>query len=66
MEKEALYVNQPVKCHVEEDMKHEFSGTIEKIYENSCLINILENDPEDNTAVSELNNKIVVSINSLS
>lgn len=66
MEREALYVNQPVTCHVLEDLKHEFTGTIEKIYENSCLVNIDAHDPEDDTAVSELNNKIVVSINSLS
>lgn len=66
MKKEDLALDQEVHAFVKEDLKHPFSGVIEKIYENSVLLQITANDPEDDTAVSDLNRKIVVSINSLS
>ncbi|WP_290123224.1 hypothetical protein [Amylolactobacillus amylophilus] len=38
---------------------------MKKIYENSVLLEIVSNEAEDNTAVSELNNKIVVNLSSI-
>ncbi|APT18733.1 MULTISPECIES: DUF2187 family protein [Amylolactobacillus] len=65
MKKEELEVGQTVSATVKEDIKKPFTGKVEKIYENSVLLEIVSNEAEDNTAVSELNNKIVVNLSSI-
>lgn len=65
MKKEELEVGQTVSASVKEDIKNAFTGKVEKIYENSALLEIIENAAEDDTAVSELNNKIVVNLHSI-
>ncbi|MGX4645442.1 MULTISPECIES: DUF2187 domain-containing protein [Holzapfeliella] len=65
MDKEKLAVGQNVKAKVEEDMKKPFSGTIEKIYENSVMLTITDNDKEDDNNVMELNKKIIVNLKNI-
>ncbi|MEJ6347725.1 DUF2187 family protein [Holzapfeliella sp. He02] len=65
MDKEKLAVGQTVKAKVEEDMKKPFSGTIEKIYENSVMLTITDNDKEDDNNVMELNKKIIVNLKNI-
>jgi len=43
-------------------MDYPFQGKVEKIYEHSALMEIVKNDPKDDSNKTELNNKIVVSI----
>ena len=49
----------------EEELKKPFQGKVEKIYENSALLAITSYDPVDETAISDLNNKIVVNFKNL-
>ncbi|KRN04595.1 DUF2187 family protein [Holzapfeliella floricola] len=65
MDKEKLAVGQKVKAKVEEDLKQPFSGTIEKIYENSVLLTITDNEKEDDNNVIELNKKIIVNLKNI-
>lgn len=60
-----IHVGDQLTCHVKEDMDHDFIGQVEKIYENSALLTIIDNDVADKTNVIELNHKIVVSHNGL-
>ena len=62
MKIEDLKVGTVYDCSVDEDMDYPFQGKVEKVYEHSALMEIVKNDPKDNTNKSELNNKIVVSI----
>lgn len=62
MKIEDLKVGDIYECKVDEDMDYPFKGKVEKIYEHSALMEIVENDPKDNSNKMELNNKIVVSI----
>ncbi|KRL60808.1 DUF2187 family protein [Latilactobacillus fuchuensis] len=65
MDKESLNIGDVVTGKVTEDMDAPFTGTVEKVYENSALINITDFDPADKTNVSELNNKLVVNLKQL-
>ena len=49
----------------EEELKHPFEGKVEKIYDNSALLAITSYDPEDETAVSDLNHKMIVNFKKL-
>ncbi|QNQ81285.1 DUF2187 domain-containing protein [Lactobacillus sp. PV034] len=49
----------------EEELKHPFEGKVEKVYDNSALLAITSYDPEDETAVSDLNHKMVVNFKKL-
>ncbi|MCK8624251.1 DUF2187 domain-containing protein [Apilactobacillus xinyiensis] len=42
-------------------LKHDFFGTIEKIYENSVMVFITDNDKEDSIVVNEYNKRAIVS-----
>lgn len=42
-------------------LKHDFAGTIEKIYENSVMVFIDEHHEEDGIVVNEYNKRAVVS-----
>jgi len=62
MKIEDLEVGTIYDCSVDEDMDYPFKGKVEKVYEHSALMEIVENDPKDSANKTELNNKIVVSI----
>lgn len=49
----------------EEELTKPFIGKVEKIYENSALLAIIDFDEADETAVSDLNQKIVVNFKNL-
>lgn len=49
----------------EEELKHPFEGKVEKIYDNSALLAITSYDSEDETAVSDLNHKMVINFKKL-
>ncbi|AYF92710.1 DUF2187 domain-containing protein [Apilactobacillus bombintestini] len=42
-------------------LKHDFAGTIEKIYENSVMVFIDDHHEEDSIVVNEYNKRAVVS-----
>lgn len=62
MKIEDIKVDDFVEGKVQEDMDHPFVGKVEKVYENSVLLEIISNDPKDDANVVELNNKIIVNI----
>lgn len=41
-------------------LEHDFTGTVEKVYDNSVMMSIDEFDPADKTSVNELNKRAVV------
>ncbi|AZN77318.1 DUF2187 domain-containing protein [Lactobacillus acidophilus] len=65
MKKADVKVGAIVGAKSEEELKKPFQGKVEKIYENSALLAITSYDPVDTTAVSDLNNKIVVNFKNL-
>ena len=65
MKKTDVKVGAIVAGKSEEELKKPFQGKVEKIYENSALLAITSYDPIDETAVSDLNNKIVVNFKNL-
>lgn len=65
MDKENLNIGDLVTGKVNEDLDGAFTGTVEKVYENSALISITDFDAADKANVSELNNKIVVNLKQL-
>ncbi|WP_049762104.1 DUF2187 family protein [Latilactobacillus sakei] len=65
MDKENLNIGDIVTGKVNEDLESAFTGTVEKVYENSALVTITDFDAVDKANVSELNNKIVVNLKQL-
>lgn len=65
MKKSDVKVDALVGAKSEEELKKPFIGKVEKIYENSALLAITSYDPVDETAISDLNNKIVVNFKNL-
>lgn len=41
-------------------MEHDFSGVVEKVYNNSIMISIQDYDPSDKSGVNELNGRAVL------
>lgn len=61
MKKEAVLLGQHYQCAVKEDMEAPFVGQVDKLYENSALLTIVEyNLNKDKANVEELNHRIVV------
>lgn len=58
-------VGDKVTCKSFGPLKHNFSGVVEKIYENSALVRFNEFDPEDKIAVSDLHNQAIVRLSSM-
>lgn len=54
-----------VSAKSEEELTKPFIGKIEKIYENSAMLKIIDFDKADKTAISDLNNKLVVNFKNL-
>ena len=65
MKKADVKVGAIVGAKSEEELKKPFQGKVEKIYENSALLASTSYDPVDETAVNDLNNKIVVNFKHL-
>ena len=65
MKKADVKVGAIVGGKSEEELKKPFLGKVEKIYENSVLLAITSYDPEDESSVNELNNKMVINFKSL-
>ena len=65
MKKEQVKVGMYVDAKSEEELKKPFQGKVEKIYENSALLQITAFSPEDKDTVSDLNNKMVVNFKHL-
>lgn len=66
MKKEQVKVGMYVDAKSEEELKKPFQGKVEKIYENSALLQITAFAPEDKDAVNDLNRKMVVNFKNLS
>lgn len=49
----------------DEELKKPFQGQVEKVYDHSALLEITAYDKADASAVSDLNNKIVVNFKNL-
>lgn len=41
-------------------MDHDFTGIVEKVYNNSIMVSIQDFDPSDKSGVNELNNRAVI------
>jgi uncharacterized protein YkvS len=65
MKKEDVKVGAIVSAKSEEELTKPFIGKVEKIYDNSALLAITHYDPADETAISDLNNKLVVNFKNL-
>lgn len=65
MKKTEVKLGQIVAATSEEELKYPFEGKVDKIYENSALLAITSYDPKDETAVGELNHKMVVNFKKL-
>lgn len=65
MKKADINLGEILGATSEEELKHPFEGKVEKIYDNSALLAITSYDPEDETAVSDLNHKMVVNFKKL-
>ncbi|MDF7636852.1 hypothetical protein PT274_01055 [Leuconostocaceae bacterium ESL0958] len=42
------------------NLEKPFTGKVERVYDNALLVEIIENDPEDQAAVNEMNHRGVV------
>lgn len=65
MKKADIELGAVVSAKSEEELKKQFQGTVEKIYENSALLAITSFDDVDATAVSDLNYKLVVNFKNM-
>lgn len=65
MKKADVKLGAVVNAKSEEELKKQFQGTVEKIYENSALLAITSFDDVDATAVSDLNYKLVVNFKNM-
>lgn len=65
MKKADVELGAVVNAKSEEELKKQFQGTVEKIYENSALLDITSFDDIDAAAVSDLNYKLVVNFKNM-
>ncbi|GHN29323.1 DUF2187 family protein [Lactobacillus delbrueckii] len=65
MKKADVELGAVVNAKSEEELKKQFQGTVEKIYENSALLAITSFDDVDAAAVSDLNYKLVVNFKNM-
>ena len=65
MKKSDVKIDDILSAKSEEELTKPFIGKVEKIYENSALLTIIDYDEVDDTAVSDLNQKIVVNFKNL-
>ena len=65
MKKEDIHLGDTLQCKVNEDMEHPFTGTVQKVYENSALLDITDYEVADKQNVTELNFKIVINFKAI-
>ena len=65
MKKADVKADDILSAKSDEELTKPFVGKVEKIYENSVLLKIIDYDKADKTAVSDLNQKIVVNFKNL-
>lgn len=65
MKKTDIKLDDILSAKSEEELTKPFLGKVEKIYENSALLSIIDYDKADKMAVSDLNKKIVVNFKNL-
>ncbi|KRK32526.1 hypothetical protein FC07_GL001950 [Loigolactobacillus bifermentans DSM 20003] len=58
----AIEVGNLVRCKANGNMEADFSGTVEKVYENSALIAVTEYDEKDNMNIEDLQHKVIISL----
>lgn len=57
-----LKVGDKVTCDKFASLTHDFVGAIEKIYENSAVVEILEHHKDDTVVVGDFHNRAVVAL----
>ena len=55
-------IGDTVKCQKFASLNHDFEGKIQKIYENSAMVEITNYHQEDTIAVGDFHNRAVVSL----
>lgn len=65
MKKTDVKIDDILSAKSEEELTKPFIGKVDKIYENSALLKIIDFDEADESAVSDLNQKIVVNFKNL-
>ncbi|WP_390407284.1 DUF2187 domain-containing protein [Lacticaseibacillus jixiensis] len=65
MNKEDIHLGDSLECKVKEDMEKPFTGTVQKMYENSALLDITDYAAADKQNVAELNFKIVINFKAI-
>lgn len=57
---EEYEIGDVVKCKKFGSLEHDFTGEVEKIYENSVMVAIKDFNEADQAAVTELNGRAIV------
>ncbi|MFD1484392.1 DUF2187 domain-containing protein [Lacticaseibacillus baoqingensis] len=65
MKKEDIHLGDSLQCKVKEDMEKPFTGTVQKVYENSALLDITDYASADKQNAAELNFKIVINFKAI-
>ncbi|AUJ32443.1 MAG: DUF2187 domain-containing protein [Liquorilactobacillus nagelii] len=58
-------IGEKVKCKKFGALNHDFTGNIEKIYENSALVSIQEHEKEDEVAVNDFHKRVIVRLTNM-
>lgn len=58
-------IGDKVNCQKFGALTHDFVGQIEKIYENSAMVSIVEHHDDDAVAVSDFHNRAVVRLKNM-
>ncbi len=65
LKKEDIHLGDTVTAKVKEDMEAPFTGTVQKVYENSALLTITDYAAGDRQNAAELNFKIVINFKAI-
>ncbi|HIZ96284.1 MAG TPA: DUF2187 domain-containing protein [Candidatus Ligilactobacillus excrementavium] len=60
-----LKIGDQVNCKRFGSLKHDFVGTIEKIYDNSAMVSIDKFDKSDNVTVTDFHNRAIVRLGNM-
>ncbi|GAW64005.1 hypothetical protein FC65_GL000993 [Ligilactobacillus acidipiscis DSM 15836] len=60
-----LKIGDQVSCKKFGSLKHDFVGTVEKIYDNSAMVSIDKYDESDNITVTDFHNRAIVRLSSM-
>ncbi len=65
LKKEDIHLGDTLTVKVKEDMERPFTGTVQKVYENSALLTITDYESADKQNAAELNFKIVINFKAI-